>query len=85
MLEQNIYQILGAKFDNVWSNFFVSHLGQKFVRSQTGLGLRDSSQDIQNVWISPWLGWKTTYAETLYSKYLSAKFDNVKSTFSNNA
>ena len=30
---------------------------------------------------SPWIGWKAIYVETLYSKFLSAKFDKVSTTF----
>ena len=72
---------LSAKFDNVSSNFFVYHLGQKFFPPQTILGQWDSSLDPHSIWISPWLGWKAIYVETLYSAFLSAKFDNVSSTF----
>ena len=74
-------EFFSAKFDNVPSTFFVYHLGQKFVHSQTVLGPWHSSLDPQFIWISPWLGWKAIYVETLYSDFLSAKFDNVSSTF----
>ena len=37
--------------------------------------------DPQFIWTSPWLGWKAIYVETLYSEFLSAKFDNASSTF----
>ena len=37
--------------------------------------------DPQFIWISPWLGWKAIYVEKQYSAFLSAKFDNVSSTF----
>ena len=72
---------LSAKFDNVSSTLFVYHLGQKFFPPQTVLGQWHSSLDPQFIWISPWLGWKAIYVETLYRAFLSAKFDNVSSTF----
>ena len=72
---------LSAKFDNVSSTFFVYHLDQKFLPPQAVLGQWHSSLDRQFIWISPWLGWKAIYVETLYSAFLSAKFDNVSSTF----
>ena len=74
-------EFFSAKFDNVSSTFFVYHLGQKFFNSQTVLGLWHSSLDPQFIWISPWLGWKAIYVETLNSEIFSAKFDNVSSTF----
>ena len=74
-------EFLSAKFDNVSSTFFVYHLGQKFFLFQTVLGLWHSSLDPQFIWISPWLGWKAIYVKTLYSEFLSAKFDNVSSNF----
>ena len=74
-------EFLSAKFDNVSSTFFVYHLGQKLFHSQTVLGLWHSSLDPQFIWISPWISWKAIYVETLYSEFLSAKFDNVSSTF----
>ena len=74
-------EFLSAKFDNVSSTFFVYHLGQKLFHSQTVIGPWHSSLDPQFIWISPWLGWKAIYVETLYSEFLSAKFDNVSSTF----
>ena len=73
---------LSAKFNNVSSNFLLRHLGQKCFHPQTVLGQWHSSLDPQSVWISPWLGWKAIYVETLYSAFLSAKVDNVSSTFS---
>ena len=72
---------LSAKFDNVSSIFFVYHLGQTFFPPQTVLGQWHSALDPQFIWISPWLGWNAIYVETLYSAFLSAKFDNVSSTF----
>ena len=63
------------------STFSVYHLGQKVVRSQTILGQWHSSLDPQFNWISPWPGWKAICVETLYSEFLSAKFENVSSTF----
>ena len=74
-------EFLSAKFDNVSSTFFVYHLGQKLFSSQTVLGQWHSSLDPQFIWISPWLGWKAIYVEKLYNEFLSAKFDNVSSTF----
>ena len=74
--------LLSAKFDNVSSTFFVYHLGQKFIPSQTVLGQWHSSLDPQFIWISPWLDWEAIYFETLYSEFLSGKFDNVSSNFS---
>ena len=74
-------EFFSAKFDNVSSTFFVYNLGQKFFPSQTVLGHWHSCLDPQFIWISPWLGWKAIYVETLYSEFLSAKFDNVSSTF----
>ena len=62
---------LSAKFDNVSSALFVYHLGQKFFPPQTVLGQWHSSLDPQFIWISPWLGWKAIYVETLYSAFLS--------------
>ena len=76
-----IRAFLSAKFDNVSSTFFVYHLSQKFFPPQTVLGQGHSSLDPQFIWISPWPGWKAIYVETLYSAFLSAKFDNVSSTF----
>ena len=79
---QTLYSgFLSAKFDNVSSTFFVHHLGQKFFPSQIVLKQWHSSLDPQFIWISPWLGWKAIYVETLYSEFLSAKFDNVSSIF----
>ena len=74
-------EFFSAKFDNASSTFFVYHLGQKFFPSQTLLGQRHSCLDPQFIWTSPWLGWKAIYVETLYSEFLSAKFDNASSTF----
>ena len=74
-------RFLSANFDNVSSTFFGYSLGQKFFLYQTVLGQWNSSLDHQFNWISPWLGWKPIYVETLYSKFFSAKFDNVSSTF----
>ena len=74
-------EFLRAKFDNVSSTFFVFNLDQKFFLSQTVLGHWQSNLDPQFIWISPWLGWKAFYVETLYSEFLSAKFDNVSSAF----
>ena len=75
------YRVLSAKFDNVSSTFFVYQLGQKSCPPQTVLGQWHSSLDPHFIWISPWLGWKAIYVETLYSEFLIAKFDNVSSTF----
>ena len=61
----NTSEFLSAKFDNVSSTFFVYHLGQKFFPPQTVLGQWPSSLDPQFIWISPWLGWKAIYVETL--------------------
>ena len=72
---------LSAKFDNVSSTSFVYQLVQKFFLYQTVLGQWHSSLDPQFIWISPWLGWKAIYVETLNSEFFSAKFDNVSSTF----
>ena len=72
---------MSAKFDNVSSTFFVYHLGQKFFSPQNVLGQWHYSLDPQFNWISPWLGWNAIYVETLYSEFLSAKFDNVSSSF----
>ena len=74
-------KFLSAKFDNVPGTFFVYSLDQKFFPFQTVLGQRHSSFDPQFIWIVPWPGWKAIYVETLYSGFLSAKFDNVSSTF----
>ena len=74
-------EFLSAKFDHLSSTFFVHHLGQKFSASQTVLKQWHSSLDPQFIWISPWLGWKAVYVETLYSEFLSAKFDHLSSTF----
>ena len=72
---------LSAKFDNVSSTFFVYQLGQKFFLYQTVLRQWHSSLHPQFIWISPWLGWKPIYVDTLNSEFFSAKFDNVSSTF----
>ena len=80
-VEKLYSEFLSAKFDNVSSTFFVYHLGQKFFHSQTVIGPWYSSLDPQFIWISPWLGWKAIYFETLYIKFFSAKSDNVSSTF----
>ena len=61
--------------------FFVNTLDQKLFPSQTVLGQWHSFLEPQFIWIGPWLGWKAIYVETLYSEFLSAKFDNVSSTF----
>ena len=74
-------EFLSAKFDNLSSTFFVYHLGQKIFASQTVLKQWHSSLEPQFIWICPWLGWKAIYVKTLYSEFLSAKFDNVSSTF----
>ena len=74
-------KFLSAKFDNVSSTFFVYHLCQKIFPPQTLLGQLHSSLRPQFIWISPWLDWKAIYVETLFSEFLSAKFDNVSSTF----
>ena len=74
-------EFLSAKFDNVLITFFVYNLGQKIFTSQTAFGQWYSTLDPQFIWISPWLGWKAIYVETLYSEFLSAKFYNVSSTF----
>ena len=74
-------EFFSGKFDNVPSTFFVYHLDQNFFHCQTLLGPWHSFLDPQFIWISPWLGWKAIYVETLYSDFLSAKFDNVSSTF----
>ena len=71
---------MSAKFDNVSGTFLVCHLGQKFVPSQTVLGQWHSCLEPQLIWMSPWLGWKAIYFETLFSQFLIAKFDNVSST-----
>ena len=76
------YRILSAKFDNVSSTFFVYNLDRKFFPPQTIIGQWHSSLDPQFIWISPWLGWKAIYVETVYSEFLSAKFHNVSSTSS---
>ena len=72
---------LSAKFDNVSSTFLLRHLYQKCSHPQTVFGQWHSSLDPQFIWISLWLGWKAIYVETLYSKFLIAKFDNVSITF----
>ena len=72
---------LGAKFDNVSSTFLLRHLYRKIIRPQTVLRQWHSSLDPHFIWISLWLGWKAISVETLYSEFLSAKFDNVSSTF----
>ena len=74
-------EFLSAKFDKVSSTFFLYHLGQKFYPSQTILGQLHSSLECQLIWIRPWLGRKAIFVETLYSEFLSSKFDNVSSTF----
>ena len=61
--------------------FFVYHLAQKFVPPQTVIGQWHPSLDPQSILISSWLGWKGIYVETLYSAFLSAKIENVSSTF----
>ena len=80
MLKHYIASFWARNFDNVSSTFFVYHLGQKFFHSQTVLRPWHSSLDPQFIWISPWLGWKPIYVETLYSEIFIAKFDNVSST-----
>ena len=74
-------EFLSVKFDDVSNTFFVYHLGQNFFPSQTLLGQRHSSLELQLIWISSWLCWKAIYVETLYSEFLSAKFDDISSTF----
>ena len=58
-------ELLRAKFDNLPSTFFVYTLDQKSFPSQTVLEQLHSSLDSQFIWISPWLGWKAIYVETL--------------------
>ena len=74
-------EFLSAKFDSVSSTFFLYTLDQKFFPSQTVLGQWRTSPDPQFIWLSRWLVWKAIYVETVYSKFLRAKFDNVSSTF----
>ena len=74
-------EFLSAKLDNVSRTFFAYTLDQKFFPSQTVLRQWHCSLEPQFIWISPRLGWKATYVETLYSEFLSANFDNVSSTF----
>ena len=61
--------------------FFVYTPDQKFFPAQTALGEWHCSLEPQFIWIGPWLGWKAIYVEILYGEFLSAKFDNVSSTF----
>ena len=68
-------EFLSAKFDNVSSTFFKYHLGQKFFNPQTVLGQWRSSLDPQFLWISPCLGWKAIYVETVYSEFLRHNYD----------
>ena len=81
MLKHHIASFFNAKFDNVSSTFFVYHLGQKFFPSQTVLRQWHSYLDPQFIRINPGLCWKAIYVEKLHSEFLSAKFDNVSSTF----
>ena len=74
-------EFLSAKFDDVSSTFFLYHQRQKLFLSQTVLRQLHSSLDPQFIWISPSLCWKAIYVETLHSEFLSAKFDDVSSTF----
>ena len=68
-------------FDCVSSTSFVYHQGKKLFPSQTILGQWKSSLDPKFIWISPWLGWKTIFVETLYSEFFRAQFGNVSSNF----
>ena len=74
-----------ASFEReIWQRikyFFRIPPRSKIFSPQTVLGQWHSSLDPQFIWISPWIGWKAIYVETLYSEFLSAKFDNVSSNF----
>ena len=73
---------VSAKFDTVSSTFFACTLDQKHFPSQTVLGQWHSSLEPQFIWISPGLGWKATYVETLYSEFLSANLTTYRVLFS---
>ena len=70
-----------AKVDNVSSTFFVYTLDQKLFSSQIVLGQWHSSLDPQFIWISPWLGWKAIYVETLYSEFESEIWQRIEYFF----
>ena len=74
-------EYLSAKFENVSSTFFIYNLEQEILPSQNVLGHWYASIEPQIIWISPWLGWKAIYVETLYIEFLSAKLDKVSSPF----
>ena len=75
-------EFLSAKFHNASSTFFVYHLGQKFLTLQTVLGKWHSSLDPQFIWISPWLGWKAIYVETLNIEFWAQNFTTYQVLFS---
>ena len=81
MLKHYIARFLARNLKTYRVLFFLYHLVQKFLPPQTVLGQWHFSLDPQFIWISPWLGWKAIYVETLYSAFLSAKFDNVSNNF----
>ena len=66
---------------NIWPRWYTKKVLDTLSNYQTVLGQWHSSLDAQFIWISPWVGWKAFYVETLYSEFVSAKFDTVSRTF----
>ena len=60
-----IYRVFEREIWQCIVYFFVYILDQKIFPYQTVLGQLHSSLDPQLIWISPWLGWKAIYVETL--------------------
>ena len=52
-----------------------------FFKTQTLFQGWPSFLDPQINWISPWLGWKTIYVETINREFLSSSSDNVAASF----
>ena len=54
---------------------------KKKIPHETTLGQWKSSLDNQFIWKIPSPGWRAIYVKTLYSEFLSAKFDNLSITY----
>ena len=73
--------LLSAKFDNVISTFFLDNPDQKFLLFQHLLACIHSYSSPYFIWTSPWLELETLFVKRHTDSILSAKFDNVISTF----
>ena len=72
---------LCAKLENDLSTFFVDNPDQKNFLFQNLLGCIHSYSSPHSFWTCPWLDWKTLFVELHTETFMSAKFDNNKSTF----